>query len=820
MMDQTSEISTASSCPKDRLHVPGSRKRPRERNTHNTNADANKGGGTNHSPSVPLAHEYDSTFHNIVFQQLFHSLRTKTMQSDASSSRQQPVNLSQFWKELVGDFLRTSIVVQQGKGISLYRDSFQKSNMNPSNEYLYVMLNLHPEQLTLEKIYSRCRSLYCFALFLKEEQLLNDQYIKGTQPTESESTFNDAVNFVEDLVKKDTDFSSSFMSSLERQSAVLPSLLEQHFSSAPLQVAKKYQRILHLNSTIANAYLQRFQYQYSYYLTDIQYKKYSAHPKHERITLFHQQAPNLSAMKPSAAILLNHGPRHLVANHMIKSFWDHLNHNGYHVTESLKNVLTPELQAYFLSGIVDPSSSRIIRSIPHQSNETYSLRAEFVPNNTYPLSIYLVGKPGSGKSSLVRHFPAALQAAIQEHADPEVLVRFVKLNLNKPFKTLEMEFDLRPNNNDMSVMGIIQSRRLSRTQPKPGLVVVGMEEMAGCRVDSDPNQSEIVSLISQRFSGKKGIAHDSAIIPIFSSNYELEAENLDSLQEIPMFRNLKVIQMEGLSGRSRKFFAGNYLKRIIEEDCSEFTLSVDVDVDITGGTGDVRPLIQFLRIVKFYFFSHPNVSCLEGQIRAKVSVFYDGVKCLIESSILDNPLELVHRQGALLFPIGTSIHNPKSLEILERLRSLLGLTLSCYKDLCVIFDMWLSGTLAPTVILSRDRKKMDYILSVLDQSNGIQTIHSVDTENYKMARSLYDSNSTRNLRDDIASYGTESFIAVGLHCRSMNGQMNIREIIEDTPSMTAFSSERSALRKDGLLLCVAVEGVFSDELLSRASITI
>ena len=103
-------------------------------------------------------------------------------------------------------------------------------------------------------------------------------------------------------------------------------------------------------------------------------------------------------------------------------------------------------------------------------NEIGSIsNAHFTP--TYPLSLYIHGKAGAGKSSFVRNFAPALNAAIEQHLDPSLLVRFVKQNLNKPFKDLELEFEIRPNNNDLSVMGIIQSRQNSLTQAKPGLVV-------------------------------------------------------------------------------------------------------------------------------------------------------------------------------------------------------------------------------------------------------------------------------------------------------------------------------------------------------------
>ena len=84
------------------------------------------------------------------------------------------------------------------------------------------------------------------------------------------------------------------------------------------------------------------------------------------------------------------------------------------------------------------------------------------------------------------------------------MVRFVKQNLNKPFETLKLELDLRPNNNDYSVMSIIQGRRMTLSQSKPGLVLVALEEMPSNTEGVDPNQFDVSKLVSMRFSGRKG----------------------------------------------------------------------------------------------------------------------------------------------------------------------------------------------------------------------------------------------------------------------------------------------------------------------------
>jgi hypothetical protein len=174
------------------------------------------------------------------------------------------------------------------------------------------------------------------------------------------------------------------------------------------------------------------------------------------------------------------------------------------------------------------------------------------------------------------------------------------------------------------------------------------------------------------------------------------------------------------------------------------------------------------------------------------------------------------------------------------------------KELSTVLDFWLGGALAPTVILSTRAVVIQTIMKTIqeclsisskdedDHNNGVEydyengrgdgydnvhCIHNIDASCYKMMKSLYDPRDTPNLRDDILKIGggvgsiaTAALVAVEIKCPSTDDQLCIREIIEDTPSMTAFSSNRSALYKTGLLFGVHVEGSITPELYSRASL--
>ena len=94
----------------------------------------------------------------------------------------------------------------------------------------------------------------------------------------------------------------------------------------------------------------------------------------------------------------------------------------------------------------------------------------------------------------------------------------------------------------------------------------------------------------------------------------------------------------------------------------------------------------------------------------------------------------------------------------------------------------------------------------------------IDPTQYKMMKSLYDPADTPNLRDDILKLGRGARTVVELKCLSRDAQLLIREMIEDTPSLTAFSTTKSALYKDGLFFCVYVEGEITPEIRSRATL--
>jgi len=440
------------------------------------------------------------------------------------------------------------------------------------------------------------------------------------------------------------------------------------------------------------------------------------------------------------------------------------------------------------------------------------LNAHFDPQ--YPLSFYLYGKAGSGKSSFVRQFSPALNETISHHVDPGVLVRFVKQNLNKHQKDLALEFELRPNNNDLSVMSLIQGRRMTLTQTKPGLVVVGLEEIASHSEDGDPNQLETCQLISQRFGGRKGsfneketkaprnsakrgISGDASLITLFTSNYPLETLCQSALQRLHMFQNIKAVVITPVDQSDRIKFAKTYLTQCLTSSKTKIT---DLNLDIPVGSGDTRPLVRELRMLSFF------ISALSKQDTANddancVQISHNDNTNVISVTIgSSQPLHLQRDDFNNLHPVPSRVFDSRTTAIVSQLENN-PLFQKHIASLSHILDYYFARALAPAVIVSSDPALISTLCSTLAAQPKIHSLSApVDPSTYKIMKSLYDPENTPNLRDDIISKGRGANVVVEICCDTVDSQLCIREIIEDTPSMTAFSSEKSALGKEGLFL--------------------
>ena len=457
---------------------------------------------------------------------------------------------------------------------------------------------------------------------------------------------------------------------------------------------------------------------------------------------------------------------------------------------------------------------------------------------------------------MAKVIPPALQSTLEKYVDPECVARFVKQNLNKTIKTLELEFELRPNNNDMSIMSIIQGRRMAMSQSKPGLVVLNLEEMPMHSSQSNPNQLSVAELIRQRFGGRKGsyqkdeqnnggrnktaprnsdkrsIGKDCSLVSIFTSNYSLAEDSKLALQQLPLYQSILPIEMTAITGSDRCQFAKSYLRQRLLDSSDSNGLKISTEtiaLDISAGNGDTRPLVRQLRMYAYYFHKllKNNIAQDKESVNVKgIQISQSETTCAltIETQIGVDPIKKTQQHlkiGSLgnWFPTRKFDFDTRIKRAIEKLGNLVEDEQAV--ELAVILGFWLSTTLAPAVVLSQDGAFIKCLISAIESmGDDIHSIRNVDASSYKMIKSLYDPKEMPNLRDDILKFGAGALVATELKCRTEDSQLCIREIIEDSPSMTAFSSTKSALYKSGLLFAIHVEGDITPEILSRVSIII
>jgi hypothetical protein len=476
-----------------------------------------------------------------------------------------------------------------------------------------------------------------------------------------------------------------------------------------------------------------------------------------------------------------------------------------------------------------------------------------------------------GKSSLAKVLPVALQSTIEQHLDPECIARFVKQNLNKSMNTLELELEIRPNNNNLSVMSIVQSRRMAMSQSKPGLVVLNFEEMPMYSSQSNPNQLSVAQLISQRFGGRTGdyrqqqqqqqqgntsisgsmknksaaaprnsdkrsIGRDFSLVTIFTSNYLLHEDSKLALQQLELYQYLEPIEMIPISGADRCQFAESYLVQCLVDsletnDCADIsTGNISLDIITSDSDGDTRPLVRQLRMFAFYLrklIRNDIVQKKGGQVIIKgiqVSRKEDNCYLTVESKIDGGTTSRKSSQhlktGSLSnwYPIGPFIFDSRVESVSKKLKLMVEDAAATITELAVILEFWFSMTLAPAVILSRDKKVIQQLMDAIASiGDDVHCIRNINTPTYKMVKSLYDPKDIPNLRDDILKFGRGALVAVELNCPTEDSQLCSREMIEDSPSMTAFSTTKSALYKSGLLFAIHVEGEVTPEVMSRVS---
>lgn len=263
---------------------------------------------------------------------------------------------------------RTSLVSSPREALSVYKDSahlFSDSLFSTTDgkTWLVTLLGMHPNQDELEHFFrSSVRDVLCLMVFC---QRLRETCKRALE----DSNVADLVAGCELQCRslgrlKTTEFTSSqILQHAQSLAASVPqlvaNLIKRVVHAEPRnrveQLKREFERIQVWNSTLSNALVSIFTREHQCCIKDMVFKQ-SHQPQYERITVFlhnhvhdYNKPPHFLFM-PALSTILREGP-HALGESMLQSFWLHLIRHGYFATQAMKDSLSSNLKAFFLSGI-------------------------------------------------------------------------------------------------------------------------------------------------------------------------------------------------------------------------------------------------------------------------------------------------------------------------------------------------------------------------------------------------------------------------------------------------------------------------------------
>ena len=399
---QTSVVSASN------LDVKSAGDRPSKRIKSNNADVCSKGEG--HGVSSTDSSSTDSTTGNgnthIMLQclrLLFATLPTSLSGPVPKSEEQKVSSFRQLWTT---HGFRTSMVTSPRPAVSVYLDSCTAptDTMLKENEtgrgFLLTCIGMNPHQIAFEDEYTSIKNVYCLMLFLERMRNVRKKDMDDERITEIVSPWEACVQDVlhnssiilsttngEDAPTVSTTTSVQQFklqevanSSPRILSQLLSKLTDIDHSLRTDQLLHEFNRITYENCTFANACLQRWLHtdngstsstgsKQKYELDQVYYKSSPPGrylPKYERITLHmkdpHAVEPSMQKMifLPALTQVLTSKVRGNVTGHpldsvvsdMIESTWDNLLRNGYYVDATRKESLGPELEKFYLSGLL------------------------------------------------------------------------------------------------------------------------------------------------------------------------------------------------------------------------------------------------------------------------------------------------------------------------------------------------------------------------------------------------------------------------------------------------------------------------------------
>jgi hypothetical protein len=428
------------------------------------------------------------------------------------------------------------------------------------------------------------------------------------------------------------------------------------------------------------------------------------------------------------------------------------------------------------------------------------------------------------KSSFSRLFIKAMKEVLARCLDPEVMVTPIIFHMNKPAKEVLQEIQdngLGAVNNDKSVVSVMLGKEASIPLRRSTLIIMVFEEFPS---NEAPAQLELASMLvehlDRRYNASK---RRSSIISLFISNYPLNQAALQFFHSSRLWKDLAIYEFNRMDDallnqlicfrfnqsvcRYRTTTAAN------SGDEISFNISYS-DAFLVHMQNDMRKVNRFVDTIAFWCMSY----C---PWMRRVSLIYkeEQVTAQVDSGSESSLMMTIN--FALLSTSG--IYFPRASDLPKELILLFDIALaSCPTDREVAMSMAVAllylfqQVLIPTVVCMRTAGLLAPFHKIIQESAAVlghEIIQlSFDLRIWKVRRSLVDHPSTKNIRDEILrekAMHPAAFIIINLHLVGNSSEdireeeYGIRDLIEELPSSTTFSTEQSAMRKDRLLFILA-----------------
>lgn len=732
----------------------------------------------------------------------------------------------------------------------------------PEHALLWLTCGLALEQQTLEEEYAKTVRIPLLA-----QQL--DQRLRKLRPhADLDVALRPLEGIGEDAALDDDGLAALVRRVVTAAAAAM--------DVAELQLEREWSTLRASHSTLANACLAHLLHATNVHLQDATLIT-SVDPKRARLlvllydSVVHegQQRPRKFHWAPCLSKLVRAPNAEALGREMTDALWAELvSGQGYHPPAELVAALTPLIVPWIASCVTRHGG--------------LAVRATLGPQRH--LCLYLHGRAGCGKSSLVRAMLPALVRVIRRYLHPECYGGFVKQALNKQMDHLSLEFERRPNNNDLSVVTVIEMAREPLTASEPRLMMLALEELpdvapaAPDGTASSEGQHAACTLLAERL---RASCHHPDLFVCVTSNYQLSPQGRATLTACKAFANLQEIHVEPLEGDERRALATSLLHSHlckartglhgaagdVGDDADRADVRIDLQLGL--GAGDVRPLVRHMRSLAVY--ARHLLSSAPATATAHVLSITEEAALGTDGSSFSSPITLAltavapdgadsvdtvrqlvveaapSEMGGGLTPSDGRLLHPSSHVLVTKLgdsgASGGGATSndthapSTLAGIARVVDLFLLDALAPAVILCTAtpsaERAADALLDGMVEAwsklplgeGGIGVIRGVDVSSVKMNRSLYDPRDARSLRDEILDLRlTCPRVVVELLCPTADEELAIREMVEDSPSVVAHSVHKRILYKDGLLFVVRTGALtveaITPEVRSRASVVL